>query len=665
MKALQIGFDAADRPLYVAQSQRRYHHHIIGSSGGGKSKFLELLMRNDSLAGQGFCLIDPHGTLYADVLKFCAYRTLRRDIILLNLSEPDYIVGFNFFTKEETGKTNVQVDNLIEATLHAWNAKNADATPTLRRTLKVIYTSMLDADLTLPQVAQMIDFKSAKIIKDDLAARIENDLVRREWLELASLTKLADFRAEILSLKNRLFPFLTSETLMRFIGLKGKKIDLLEAMNRQKIILVNLAASENLSHDEARLFGSLLVNQFFQAALRRKKDALGQDPAPYQLYLDEFQNFVSLDLCNMLDEVRKFGLFLNLSHQRFRQLNEDIEDAILANCRIKTVFGGLRSEDAERMAKELFIGQLDPKKIKAAIYQTKHWYRYTRDKVYGRSTSYGEGEGESSGSGSSKASGEQNSTSYGAGSSAGSSYEMQGDGGGGGQMVAAAAATPPPTADGVFTGAMWLSDGASSSQVQSSGFSSSEGTSEFASQSSSSFWSESESVSDVPVFTPVPFQELSSVQYYTPEEQLLELTQALKLQQQRHCFIQLPNQETQPLLVPLVEDYYISKANFDWYVRKLADQAGAITPEEADRIISQAGADLLLLRSEGDDISTDRPPPQQQQQTGRAGDSYSPPPPPPKKSSRTTAVAQDKKKPTIFDRLKQDNPDLNLDSADD
>ncbi len=123
---------------------------------------------------------------------------------------------------------------------------------------------------------------------------------------------------------------------------------------------------------------------------------------------------------------------MNLSHQRFGQLNEEIEDAILGNCRIKTVFGGLRTEDAERMAKELFIGQLDPKKIKAAIYQTKHWYKYVREKVYTRTTSRGESEGTSSGQGSGTASSLSNA------SLSGQTYL--------------------PPSDDFFTGAMWLGD---------------------------------------------------------------------------------------------------------------------------------------------------------------------------------------------------------------
>jgi ABC-type transporter Mla maintaining outer membrane lipid asymmetry ATPase subunit MlaF len=57
--------------------------HVIGSSGSGKSKFLESLIRQDLTSQQGFCLIDPHGTLYRDVLDYCAHHVLKRDIILL------------------------------------------------------------------------------------------------------------------------------------------------------------------------------------------------------------------------------------------------------------------------------------------------------------------------------------------------------------------------------------------------------------------------------------------------------------------------------------------------------------------------------------------------------------------------------------------------------
>src|SRR5207244_3113188 len=91
---------------------------------------------------------------------------------------------------------------------------------------------------------------------------------------------------------------------------------------------------------------------------------------------------------DMLDQVRKFGLFMILAHQRFGQLDENLVDAALTNCGIKAVFGGLSVPNARRMAEELFIGELDPKRIKVAIYQTKFWPQYARDKVYSHGSSH-------------------------------------------------------------------------------------------------------------------------------------------------------------------------------------------------------------------------------------------------------------------------------------
>src|SRR5258705_7486640 len=123
------------------------------------------------------------------------------------------------------------------------------------------------------------------------------------------------------------------------MGVPDRTLNLREVMDQGKVLLVNLAPSDHLSHENARVFGALLVNEFFENALRREKDGRGNDPNPYYLYLDEFQNFVSLDLTEMLDQVRKFGLFLVMAHQRFGQLDDNMIDAVLTNCRIKAVFG--------------------------------------------------------------------------------------------------------------------------------------------------------------------------------------------------------------------------------------------------------------------------------------------------------------------------------------
>jgi len=555
MNPLFLGYDAAGRRIRLTSDDRKTHMHVIGSSGSGKSKFLEWMIRGDLRNRQGFCLIDPHGTLYNDVLRYCAHDLLDREIILLNLAESNSIIGFNPFQRAPDGEVSVQVDRRIAATMRAWDVRTTDQTPTLERTLRLIYTVMIEGNLGLRDLRHLINYE-AREIRSHLLERLQSELIQQEWQELLPLGR-KEWQSEILSAKNRLFRLLTSDTLARFMGLPGISLNLDEIIEQGKVLLVNLATSDTFSSDNARVFGALLVNQFFEAAKRREKDERGRDPKPYYLYIDEFQNFVTLDIGDMLDQVRKRGLFTILAHQRFGQLGKDKDDqnlaeAVLINCRIKAVFGGLTVETAKLMAQELFIAKLDPKKIKAAIYQTKFWPQYSRDKVYtkgsSRASSSGFAESVASGSSSSRAAGE------------------------------------------FFQPTDWLgpeSVGTSTSR----GYGSSEMSGSSSSYSDSS--SESESEADIPIFIPVPFQELSSVQYYTPEEQLMELTAALKEQFDRHCFIKILQQETQPMLVPFVKEMFTTANGRRLYEEKLLKKAHALPSVEVDRLLEAREHALL------------------------------------------------------------------------
>jgi type IV secretory pathway TraG/TraD family ATPase VirD4 len=388
---LHLGYNAAGTPIRLAANDRKTHMHVIGSSGSGKSKFLEWMMRGDLTNRQGFCLIDPHGTLYQAVADYCAHRVLDREVILLNLSEPGSIIGFNPFLRAQEGDISVQVDRRIAATMRAWNAENTDETPTLDRILRLIYTVMLELNLGLPQVKHLIDF-DAQQIRKHLIDQLPSSLIQREWGELHSM-RVSDWRKETLSAKNRLFKFLTSETLARFMGVPGRTLNLKDVMDEGKVLLVNLAPSDHLSHENARVFGALLINEFFESALRRKSKRPNTDPDPYYLYMDEFQDFVALDVTKMLDQVRKFGLFAVLSHQRFGQLDNALLDGVLTNCKIKAVFGGLRYEDACMLANEMFLPDLNTRQIKKAYHHTSMLYEEQTRVV--KSTTTGSGTSDS------------------------------------------------------------------------------------------------------------------------------------------------------------------------------------------------------------------------------------------------------------------------------
>lgn len=549
MKPLMLGHGPDEAGIQLSSDDRQAHTHVIGSSGSGKSKFLEWMMRQDLRSGQGFCLIDPHGTLYRDILNFCGYKVLERDIVLLDLSNPSNITGFNPFKKASEGDVSVQVDRRIAATMHAWGVEGTDETPTLERILRLIYTTLIEQSLSFHHAQYLIDFNS-QAIRAGMIKEISSALVRREWEELEGL-KPKDFRSEVLSAKNRLFRLLTSKTLARFLNAKGEILDLAEIIESGKILLVNLAPSDHLSTENAKVFGALLVNEFFEVA-RRSTPKHGRELTPYFLYLDEFQTFVSLDITKMLDQVRKYKLFTILAHQRFGQLDRDLSDAVLTNCRIKAVFGGLPVESARMMAEELFIGELDPMKIKVSIYQTKFWPKYSRDKVYSYSQSSGSSEGR----------GDNRALSAGAGMVHGEFFSAQ---------------------DWFASGPTGTSMVTSASNNQVSGQHTSE----------TNFSGEAWGEADVPIMLPVPFQELSSHQFFTTEEQLTQLTAALKEQFGRHCFIKIHQQKTQPMRVPFVESYAPPEENLRWYEQKLFNAVKASKAEEVDAAIAKEEQALL------------------------------------------------------------------------
>jgi energy-coupling factor transporter ATP-binding protein EcfA2 len=576
MKSILLGHDALDRAVELSAAERETHMHVIGSSGSGKSKFLEQMMRGDLDNRQGFCLIDPHGSLFEDVLNYCSHKVLNREIVLLNLSEPEQVIGFNPFKRAPHGDISVQVDGMIRAITRAWGMPNTDQTPTLERTLRLIFITLVELGLPFHAAQHMLNFESGEI-RAEFVEKLSSPLIRQEWEELLAL-RSKDWRAEMLSAKNRLLRLLTSNTLARFFNTENGGIDLSEIIDNGKVLLVNLAPSASLSDENGRVFGALLLNAFFQAARRRRAQP-GKTLVPYYLYLDEFQTFVTLDVASMLDQVRKYKVFAVLAHQRFGQLDEDLTDAVLTNCRIKAVFGGLPVEMARIMAQELFIGDLDPMRIKVAIYQTKFWPEYRRDRVYTKSGSRGRslGRGENTTSGESAA------------SVHGQFFEAQ----------------------------QWYSgDLVGTSLSSTAGMSSASG----------SHWNETdfegvgEGEADVPILIPVPFQELSSVQYFTLEEQLTQLTAALKGQFGRHCFIKIHHQKTQPLRVPFVRAHYTPEQFIAEYQTRKFTAEGAQTAAVVDECIARQDEELrrsVARTAKDPEAKTKEPPPSWEDLLGR------------------------------------------------
>src|SRR6266853_7018297 len=70
------------------------------------------------------------------------------------------------------------------------------------------------------------------------------------------------------------------------------------------------------------------------------------------------------------------------------------------------------------------------------------------------------------------------------------------------------------------------------------------------------------------------------------------MTTALKEQFQRHCFIKVGNESTQPLLVPFVKQFYTSRSNRKWYEDLKATQQDALSGDKIDELIAAQEQEL-------------------------------------------------------------------------
>lgn len=70
------------------------HLYIVGKSGSGKSKLLELLTYSDIMNGRGFALLDPHGDLVDNTLKYIPEHRIK-DVTVFDPTDLEHPVGFN------------------------------------------------------------------------------------------------------------------------------------------------------------------------------------------------------------------------------------------------------------------------------------------------------------------------------------------------------------------------------------------------------------------------------------------------------------------------------------------------------------------------------------------------------------------------------------------
>ncbi|MCX6735012.1 MAG: DUF87 domain-containing protein [Candidatus Peregrinibacteria bacterium] len=319
----RTNFRGANQVFGIKPSDRRRHVYVIGKTGMGKSTLLENMIYSDVIAGKGVGVIDPHGDLADAVLNFIPANRIN-DVVLIDPSDKDYAVAFNMLENVDPALNSIVCSGLVgifkKIYAESWG-------PRLEHILRNTILSLLEYPgttmLGITRILQDDEYRK-KIVK-----KIEDPVVKAFWVtEFAKMQE--KFRTEAIApIQNKVGQFLSSPTIRNIVGQPKSTVDLRFAMDKGKIVIINLSKGK-IGEDNSALLGAMFITKFQLDAMSRA-NIPEKERRDFYLYVDEFQNFATDSFATILSEARKYKLNLTMANQYIAQMEEEVRDAVFGN----------------------------------------------------------------------------------------------------------------------------------------------------------------------------------------------------------------------------------------------------------------------------------------------------------------------------------------------
>ncbi|MDA2932947.1 type IV secretion system DNA-binding domain-containing protein [Acidobacteria bacterium AH-259-D05] len=313
--------------------------YVVGASGTGKSTLLLNLIVQDIKNGEGIAVLDPHGDLIDQILGHIPEERLS-DIVLFDPSDEEFPVGFNILAAHSELEKTLLASDLV-AVFRRLSTSWGDQ-------MNSVLANAILAFLESEKGGTLFDLRRFLVEKDfrySFLGTVKDPEVIYYWQKEFPLLK-GKPQAPLLT---RLNTFLRPKLIRYMVSQKENRLDFGKIMNQGKILLVKLAQGL-IGAENAYLLGALLVTKIHQLALGRQEIEESKRRNFY-LYIDEFQNFVTPSMADILSGARKYHLALTLAHQELRQLwNQDtgVASAVISNPYTRVCFR-LGDFDAQKL----------------------------------------------------------------------------------------------------------------------------------------------------------------------------------------------------------------------------------------------------------------------------------------------------------------------------
>lgn len=315
-----LGTDVASRrQVELSPQARRQGVYVIGTTGTGKTTLLKNIAYQDMHAGEGLCVLDPHGDLIDELLELVPSGR-EQDVILFAPGDDEQInrpLGLNLLDcnrndpREARRVTSTVIDTLRKLFWYSWGPRMEDL---LRNSLWTLIaqpeTTLLDLWLLLASP------KHRAYYTRDLA----DPYLQQFWgVQFAGYNQREVVEIVGSSL-NKIGRFLADPQIRNVVSQPRTAFKLRSIMDEQKILLVNLSKGD-LGEDNSALLGAVLVNLILIAALTRR-DTPPRARRQFHLIVDEYQSFATESFPTLQSEARKYGIDVIVAHQYRDQLDE-------------------------------------------------------------------------------------------------------------------------------------------------------------------------------------------------------------------------------------------------------------------------------------------------------------------------------------------------------
>lgn len=340
--------------ICIKQQDRRRHTYVVGKSGTGKSVLLTNMAVQDIQNGEGICVMDPHGDLIEDILQRIPPERAE-DVVLFSPADLERPLALNLleydprYPEQKSFVINEMIG--IFDKLYDLKATGGPMFEQYMRNALLLIMEDPESGSTLMEIPKVLSDENFRRMK---LSRCKNRTVVDFWKKEAEKAGGDAALANIVPyITSKLTSFISNDMMRPIIGQQKSSFNFRDLMDRQKILLVDLPKGV-VGEMNAYLLGMIVVGKILMAALSRT-DMPADQRKDFYLYIDEFQNFTTNSICQILSEARKYALNLVIAHQYIGQLsknnNTEIKDAVFGNVGTMITFK-IGTEDAEFLVKE-------------------------------------------------------------------------------------------------------------------------------------------------------------------------------------------------------------------------------------------------------------------------------------------------------------------------